>query len=88
MKNMRGLGFWKNFTYRVKIEFYKPKTKQTELNFVTAVNYDDKTFEFNTLDEIKKENKDICVFNLEEAVELMNSMVCNGFSASIEPYFV
>lgn len=85
---MRGLEFWKNFTYAVKFELHNPEKKETKVNFVTDVNYSNKTFEFRTLEEISKQNKKICRLNLEEAVDLMNSMVCNGYqNVSMQPYF-
>lgn len=83
----RGLEFWENYTYRIKIEFYYPKTKEKEFRFVTKVNFGTKTFEYKTLEEIEKEGADIQAFKLEEAVELMNCMYINGYQASIEPYF-
>ena len=88
MKNMlRGLGFWKDFTYRIRVEFYYPETKEEKKTYVTDVNFSQKSFEFKTLEEIKKEKKQIKIFKLDEAIELMNSMVCNGYTALIEPYF-
>lgn len=84
---MRGLEFWKNFTYRVKIRFYNPSKKEWEDDFVKKVNHLDKTFEYGTVEEISQKGQKILTFKLEEAVELMNSMVLNGYMASIEPWF-
>lgn len=83
----RGLEFWENYTYRIKIEFYYPETKEKETNFITKVDFGAKTFEYKTLEDIEKEGAEIQAFKLEEAVELMNCMYINGYCVSIEPHF-
>lgn len=82
---VRGLKFWENFTYRVKIEFFYPKTGKTDVCYVTKVDLNNKSFEFKSKTEVK--NEEISKFKLTMAVELMNSMVLNGYNASIEPWF-
>lgn len=81
------MDFWRNFTYCIKIEFYYPKEDKTEMAYVTAVNYSPKTFEYRTLKQIQEQGLSIETFKLEQAVDLMNSIFCNGYKASIEPYF-
>ena len=78
--------FWKNFTYCIKIERYFPKEDKTEIAYVTKINNSDKTFEFKTEEKLSSRDE-IQIFKLERAVDLMNSMTCNGFTASIQPFF-
>ena len=79
--------FWKDFTYCVKIECHDADTKQIEFCYVTEVDNSDKTFKYATLEDIKAKGLEIQVFHLTKAVDLMNAMTCNGYKASIEPYF-
>lgn len=81
------MDFWKNFTYRIKIECYYPRTKETKFHFVTDVDNTHKTFEYLTEEEAREQKKQILTLKLERAVDLMNSMFCNGYKASIEPWF-
>ena len=82
---VRGLKFWEHFTYRVKIEFYYLKTGKDEVCYVTSVDLRDKSFGYKNSSEVTPDQ--ILKFKLEMAVELMNSMVLNGYRASIEPWF-
>lgn len=75
----RGLEFWKNFRYCVKIEQGK------ETKFVVSVDWADKTTEFMTKKECNEKGVLVQFFDLETAVELMNGLYCNGHNASIAP---
>lgn len=71
------MDFWSNFKYAIKIDDNK---------YVTEVSYSPKTFRCDSLDEIRSKNLKILSFKLREAVDLMNSIYCNGYQVSMEPY--
>lgn len=79
--------FQKNFTYCVKLDFYKPKENRHEIAFVTEVDNNDKTFKWKTDEQLQGKTNEILVFTLSKAVDLMNCMTCNGYVASIQPMF-
>lgn len=81
----RGLEFWRNFRYCVKIEQYFPDTGKTETKFVVDVDWSDKTTSFITQKEAAEKGMLIQFFDLETAVELMNGLYLNGHRASIAP---
>ncbi len=83
---MRGLDFWKNYRYAICIEFQKADGT-IEKHYVTEIDNETKTFEFKSWEEIKKNKIKVLSFTAERAIDLMNSMVCNGFCALIFPYF-
>lgn len=71
------MDFWSNFKYAIKIDDNK---------YVTEVSYSPKTFRCDSLDEKRSKNLKILSFKLREAVDLMNSIYCNGYQVSMEPY--
>ncbi len=79
--------FWKKFTYCVKLDLYFPESKECKTAYVTEVDDEHKTFKWKTEEELNGKTDDILVFSLGKAVDLMNSMTCNGYSASIQPMF-
>ncbi len=82
------MDFWKNFTYRIRISnVYFKKEQEFKDCYVTAVNDEDKTFDYHTEEEIEEKSLKILKFRLNRAVDLMNSIFCNGYLSSIEPYF-
>ena len=78
--------FWENFTYCIIIiERYTDGT--IKVKYVTKIDNATKSFEFHTIEEINKSNLQIQVFHKERAIDLMNSMTCNGYTAAMQPYF-
>lgn len=90
---MRPKDFWKNFRYAIIILDETVLVDGTMcdgvayIKYVTKIHQETKMFEMNDEEKIKELGLKIPTFPLDTAVELMNSMVCNGFKASITPYF-
>ena len=82
------MGLWDNFKYCIMLEFYEPKTKKLSTCYVTEVNNGDKTFKYKTVKEIQSGEAKPLSFGLEQAVDLMNCIYCNGYDVAIKPYLV
>lgn len=78
---------WKNFRYCVKIECFYHKTNQIAFKYVTSINNDTREFTYHTLEEIEEQKLSIVKLTIKNAEDFMNRLYCNGFKASIEPYF-
>lgn len=84
-RQKRGLKFFENFRYCVKVEKYYPDTGKTETEFVVDVDWKNKTTDLMTREEATTKGVLIQFFDLETAVELMNGLYCNGFKVAMAP---
>ena len=82
---MKNLKFWNNFRYAIAIKFFDKEKQCEETNYVTAVV--GKQFEYHSKTEILENEIKVQTFTLEQAVDYLNAMFCNGYKVSLFPYF-
>ena len=75
---------WEKYKYAIKLEFHN-----SEDCYITRVDNKTREFEYHTEMEIKSnpEKLNVMTFSKDRAIDLMNSIFCNGYNSMMLPWF-